>query len=149
MSWGKAPTTIEARLSALSNQRDYLASSGVLGWSPFKAVRGPRVSQREGQTPVLEPEMVRALLDSFEGDDVVTLWERAIVSTMLFSFARVGAVTKFEGRHYEQQGLKASLLLMKARQEDASSRSPRASRGDRCVSPAVAGRAANAIVSER
>jgi len=60
---------------------------------------------REGQTPVLEPEMVRALLDSFEADDVVTLRNRAIVSTMLFSFARVGAVVKLDGRHYELQGV--------------------------------------------
>lgn len=112
---GKAPTTIKARLSALSNLCDYLTSSGVLDWNPFKVVRGPRVSMREGQTPVLEPEMVRALLDSFEADDVVTLRNRAIVSTMLFSFARVGAVTKLDGRHYELQGMKASLLLNEKR----------------------------------
>ncbi|MGH1349020.1 MAG: tyrosine-type recombinase/integrase [Nannocystales bacterium] len=112
---GKAPTTIKARLSALSNLCDYLASSGVLDWNPFKVVRGPRVSQREGQTPVLEPEMIRALLDSFEGECVVALRDRAIVSTMLFSFARVGAVTKLDGRHYEVQGVKASLLLHEKR----------------------------------
>ena len=112
---GKAPTTIKARLSALSNLCDYLASNGVLDWNPFKVVRGPRVSRREGQTPILEPEMVRALLGSFEGGDVVTLRDRAIVSTMLFSFARVGAVTKLDGRHYELQGSKASLLLNEKR----------------------------------
>ena len=112
---GKAPATIKARLSALSNLCDYLASSGVLDWNPFKVVRGPRVSQREGQTPVLEPELVRALLDSFEGEDVVALRDRAIVSTMLFSFARVGAVTKLDGRHYEVQGSKASLVLNEKR----------------------------------
>lgn len=107
--------TIKARLSALSNLCDYLASSGVLEWNPFKVVRGPRVSQREGQTPVLEPEIVRALLDSFVGEDVVTLRDRAIVSMMLFTFARVGAVTKLDGRHYEVQGSSASLLLHEKR----------------------------------
>ena len=112
---GKAPATIKARLSALSNLCDYLASSGVLDWNPFKVVRGPRVSQREGQTPILEPELVRELLASFDGDDVVTLRNRAIISTMLFSFARVGAVTKLDGRHYEVQGSKASLLLTEKR----------------------------------
>ena len=112
---GKAPMTIKARLSALSNLCDYLASSGVLEWNPFKVVRGPRVSQREGQTPVLEPEIVRALLDSFVGEDVVTLRDRAIVSMMLFTFARVGAVTKLDGRHYEVQGSSASLLLHEKR----------------------------------
>lgn len=112
---GKASSTIKARLSALSNLCDYLASNGVLDWNPFKVVRGPRVSQREGQTPVLEPEMVRVLLDSFDADDVVTLRNRAIISTMLFSFARVGAVTKLDGRHYELQGMKASLLLHEKR----------------------------------
>jgi len=108
---GKAPTTIKARLSALSNLCDYLASSGG---TRSRWCGGPGVSMREGQTPVLEPEMVRALLDSFEADDVVTLRNRAIVSTMLFSFARVGAVVKLDGCHYELQGGRRRCCCMRS-----------------------------------
>lgn len=112
---GKAPSTIKARLSALRNFCDYMASRGVLQWNLFSVVRGPRTSQVEGKTPILEDEDVRALFESIGTEDVVDLRDRAILSLMLFSFGRVGAVVKVDGRHYEPRRTSASIVLHEKR----------------------------------
>jgi len=98
---GKATAKIKARLSALRNLCDYVASNGAREWNPFKVVRAPRGSAAEGKTPILEVEDVRALFASIGTLDVVGLRDRAILSVMLYAFARVGAVVKMDGRHYE------------------------------------------------
>jgi integrase len=46
---------------------------------------------RQGKTPVLEPAEARALLDSIDVSKPVGLRDRALISLMVYSFARVGA----------------------------------------------------------
>jgi len=112
---GKATSTIKARLSALRNLCDYMASKGALEWNPFSVVRAPRMSAGEGKTPILEAEDVRALFGSIGTEDVVDLRDRAILSLMLYTFARVGAVVKVDGRHYEAGSARASIALNEKR----------------------------------
>ena len=109
---GKATSTIKARLAALRNLCDYMTSKGVLEWNPFSVVRAPRMSAGEGKTPILEAEDVRALFESIGTDDVIDLRDRAILSLMLYTFARVGAVVKVDGRHYETGTARASIALL-------------------------------------
>ena len=112
---GKATAKIKARLSALRNLCDYVASNGARDWNPFKVVRAPRVSAAEGKTPILEVEDVRALFASIGTLDVVDLRDRAILSVMLYAFARVGAVVKMDGRHYEVGRARATIALHEKR----------------------------------
>ena len=112
---GKATSTIKARLSALRNLCDFMTARGVLEWNPFSVVRAPRTSAGEGKTPILEAEDVRALLESIGTEDVVDLRDRAILSLMLYTFARVGAVVKLDGRHYEAGTARASIALHEKR----------------------------------
>ncbi len=112
---GKATSTIKARLSALRNLCDYMASRGVLEWNPFSVVRAPWVSAGEGKTPILGAEDVRALFGSIGTEDVVDLRDRAILSLMLYTFARVGAMVKVDGRHYEAGTALASIALYEKR----------------------------------
>jgi len=112
---GKATSTIKARLSALRNLCDYMTSRGVLEWNPFSVVRAPRMSAGEGKTPILEAEDVRALFDSIGAEDVIDLRDRAILSLMLYTFARVGAVVKVDGRHYEAGTARATVALHEKR----------------------------------
>jgi len=51
-------------------------------------VRGPRLVIRTGKTPVLQEDEPRQLLDSITGDEFVDLHDRALLSVMLYSFAR-------------------------------------------------------------
>jgi site-specific recombinase XerD len=112
---GKATSTIKARLAALRNLCDYMTSKGVLEWNPFSVVRAPRMSAGEGKTPILEAEDVRALFESIGTEDVIDLRDRAILSLMLYTFARVGAVVKLDGRHYEAGTARASIALHEKR----------------------------------
>jgi hypothetical protein len=46
---------------------------------------------RTGKTPVLSAQEVRDLVDGIETDTVIGLRDRALIGTMVYTFARVGA----------------------------------------------------------
>jgi integrase len=54
-------------------------------------VRGPSHVVKEGKTPVLAPEEVRALIDAIVITTHAGLRDRALIGLMVFSFARIGA----------------------------------------------------------
>jgi integrase len=54
-------------------------------------VRGPRHVVRSGKTPVLEPEEARRLLDNIDVSTPAGRRDRALLSLMVYSFARIGA----------------------------------------------------------
>jgi site-specific recombinase XerD len=88
-------------LSALRHWLDWLTERGVLSVNPAAAVRGPRLVVHEGKTPVLERDEARALFESIDGDDLVSLRDRALIAIMLFGFVRVGAVVKMRVRDFD------------------------------------------------
>ena len=98
-------------LAALRHWLDWLTERGVLSVSPAASVRGPRHVVHEGKTPVLERDEARRLLASIDGVDVVSLRDKALLSVMLFSFARVGAVVKMRVRDFENEASDAWLVL--------------------------------------
>lgn len=51
---------------------------------------------KKGKTQVLSAEEARALLDSIDISTQIGLRDRALIATMLFTFGRVGAVTKMK-----------------------------------------------------
>src|SRR5436305_7316954 len=53
----------------------------------------------------------RLLLDSIAGEELVDLRDRALLSVMLYSFSRVGAVVGLKVRDYEHQLRRAYLAL--------------------------------------
>src|SRR5215471_4825826 len=59
---------------------------------------------KRGKTPVLTPEEARALLDSIDTSTVVGLRDRALISVMVFTFARVGAVVDMRVEDFYPQG---------------------------------------------
>lgn len=87
-----APTTKRC-LAALRRLFDWLVTGQVLATNPAASVRGPKYSQREGKTPILTGEEARALLDGIDAGTLAGLRDRALIATMLLTFARVSAVT--------------------------------------------------------
>ena len=59
--------------------------------NPAAAVRGPKHVVTKGATPVLTPAEARALLDRIDTETRVGLRDRALLSVMVYSFARVSA----------------------------------------------------------
>ena len=60
--------------------------------NPAAAVRGPKHVVTKGATPVLTPAETRSLLDGIDPGTLVGLRDRALLSVMVYGFARVSAV---------------------------------------------------------
>lgn len=88
---GSAPT-IKQHLAAVRMLFNWMATGGFVAHNPAAPVRGPRHVVVRGRTPVLSVAACRQLLDSIDGSTLIGLRDRALISVMTFSFARVGAV---------------------------------------------------------
>ena len=75
------------------------------------AVRGPKQVVTKGATPVLTPAETRSLLDGIDPGSLVGLRDRALLSVMVYSFARVSAVVGMRRRDYFLQGTRGWLRL--------------------------------------
>ena len=94
--------TVKQHLAAIRRLFDYLTSGGILDVNPASAVRGPKYVVRRGKTPVLSAEEARKLLDSIESNTLIGLRDRALIGTMVYSFARVGATVSMRVGDYFQ-----------------------------------------------
>ena len=90
---------------------DWFVVSQVLPVNPAAAVRGPKHVVTKGSTPVLSPAEARKLLDSIDTGSLAGLRDRALLSVMLYSFARVSAVLGMRRQDYFQQGSRGWLRL--------------------------------------
>ena len=88
---GSAPT-VKQHLAAIRMLGDWLVVSQVLPVNPAAAVRGPKHVVTTGATPVLSPAEARRLLEAIGPGTLTGRRDRALVSVMLYSFARVSAV---------------------------------------------------------
>lgn len=121
----KSAPTVKQELAAIRQMFDYLVTGHVVEVNPAAAVKGPRYSIQTGKTPVLSRDEAKRLLDSIpitckvkvndgvveERPHVVGLRDRALLALMIYSFARVGAVTKLKVGDYCQNGKRFSVRL--------------------------------------
>lgn len=118
----RSAPTVKQHLAAIRMCFDWLVSGGMLPVNPSWSVRGPKHVVKKGKTPVLTAKQARELLDSIQltitdpktGEtkpDIVGYRDRAVIGTMVFSFARVGAVVKMDVKDYWQNGKRWWLRL--------------------------------------
>lgn len=116
-----ARPTVKQHLAALRVLFDWLVTGGILPHNPLASVRGPKYVVKRGKTPVLSPEDTRTLLDSIplvrslpdgtQVPDLIGLRDRALISTMVFSFARISAVVGLKANDYYQNGKRSWFRL--------------------------------------
>jgi len=94
--------TVKQHLAAIRMCFDWLVVGHILPHNPAAAVRGPTHVVKTGKTPVLTAEQARSLIDSIESDTLIGLRDRAILSVLVFSFARVSALTGMLVEDYYQ-----------------------------------------------
>src|SRR5262249_28261815 len=99
-----ARPSVKQHLAAIRMLFDWLVTGGIVATNPAHAVRGPTHVVKRGKTPVLTPHEARALLDSIATATVVGLRDRALISMMVFTFARVGAVVAMRVEDFYPQG---------------------------------------------
>lgn len=103
--------TVKLRLAALRMLFDWLVVGQVMVSNPAHSVRGPKYTQKKGKTPVLTPGEARELLDSIDIASVVGQRDRALISLMVYSFARVGAVLGMRVEDFFVQGRRGWVRL--------------------------------------
>jgi integrase len=67
-------------------------------------VRGPRHVVKTGKTPVLDGKEWRKLIDAISIDTARDLRDRALIATLTYSFARVGAALKMRVEDLQSKG---------------------------------------------
>lgn len=99
----KAPT-VKLHLAAIRMLCDWLVVGQVLPVNPAASVRGPKHVVTKGKTPVLTAGEARQILDSIDCTKLVGLRDRALISVMVYSFARVSATINMNVEDYSPQG---------------------------------------------
>ena len=107
---GSAPT-VKQHLAAIRMLGDWLVVSQVIPVNPAAAVRGPKYVVTTGATPVRSPAEARRLLEAIDTGTLAGLRDRALVSVMLYSFARVSAVIGMRRQDYFRQERQGWLRL--------------------------------------
>ena len=111
---GSVPT-VKQHLAAIRALCDWLVVHHVLSANPAAAVRGPKHVVTKGATPVLTPVLTpaetRALLDRIDTGTLVGLRDRALLSVLVYSFARVSAAVGMRRQDYFRQGTRGWLRL--------------------------------------
>ena len=87
-----ATSTKKLHLAALRHFFDALVTRHVVVLNPAASVRGERLHVVEGKTPEISIEQARLLLRSIDVTNVVGLRDRAIISILIYTAARAGAV---------------------------------------------------------
>jgi len=72
----------------------------VIETNPAHAIRGPKHVVTKGKTPILTAEETRTLIESIDAAKLAGIRDRVLLAVMLYSFARVGAVTKMNVEAY-------------------------------------------------
>ena len=70
----------------------------------FSTIAGPEACGEAGKTPVLDVNEWRKLLDAIPTDTVRDLRDRALIATLTYSFARIGAALKMKVEDLRPQG---------------------------------------------
>ena len=96
--------SVKQKLAAIKMLFDWLVTGQIVPMNPASAVRGPKHIVTVGRTPVLTAEEARQLLDSIDVSTIAGKRDRAMIATMLYTFARIGAVTALDVEDYEVRG---------------------------------------------
>jgi integrase/recombinase XerD len=103
--------TVKQHLAAIRMLFNWLVVGHVIPANPALSVRGPRYVLKRGKTPILTKDETRVLLENIDISSVVGLRDRALIATMVYSFARVGAVVGMRVGDYYKNGKRWWLRL--------------------------------------
>jgi site-specific recombinase XerD len=102
---------VKQQLAAIRMLFNWLITGQVLPHNPAAAVRGPKHVVKTGKTPVLDGKEWRKLLDAIPTETVRDLRDRALIATLTYSFARIGAALKMKVEDLRPKGAGWELRL--------------------------------------
>ena len=83
---------------------DWLVVGQVVPHNPAAAVRGPKQSMNTGETHMPDRDEAKALLAAIDPATLIGLRYRALVGTLLYTFARIDAATGMRVEDYYPVG---------------------------------------------
>ena len=92
------PMSKNQALTALRHFADLLVTRHVVDANPFQSVRRQRFTVVEGRTPEITVTQIQDLLRSIDTSSVRGLRDRAVIGTLTYTGARVGAVARLRLR---------------------------------------------------
>jgi site-specific recombinase XerD len=95
---------VKQQLAAVRMIFDWLIVGQVAPSDPASAVRGPKHVVKTGKTPVLDGKEWRRLIDTIPADTVRDLRDRALIATLTYGFARIGAALKMRVEDLQSKG---------------------------------------------
>jgi site-specific recombinase XerD len=95
---------VKQQLAAVRMLFDWLVVGQIVPMNPAAAVRGPKHVVKTGKTPVLDGAEWRKLIDSIRTETVRDLRDRALIATLTYSFARIGAALKMKVEDLRPKG---------------------------------------------
>ena len=102
---------VKQQLAAIRMLFDWLIIGQIVPFNPASAVRGPKHVVKVGSTPVLEAAEWRQLLDSIPTETARDLRDRALIATLTYSFARIGAALKMKVEDLRPRGAAWTIRL--------------------------------------
>jgi site-specific recombinase XerC len=72
--------------------------------NPAREVKTEKFSRTEGKTPAFDTDQVQKVLDKIDTSNEVGLRDRALLGTLAYTFARIGAVVNLKVEDYFQTG---------------------------------------------
>jgi len=106
-----AAPSVKQSLAAVRMLFDWLVIGQVVPHNPASAVRGPKHVVKRGTTPVLDADEWRQLINSIPIETVRDLRDRALIATLTYSFARIGAALAMRVEDVRVQGAGWELQL--------------------------------------
>ena len=103
--------TVKQQLAAVRMLFDWLVVGQVVPHNPAASVRGPKHSTAKGKTRMPTRDEAKALLAAIPTDGLVGLRDRALIGTLLFTFARVSAAISMRVEDYYPVGKRWWLRL--------------------------------------
>jgi integrase/recombinase XerD len=77
--------------------------------NPAREVKTEKFSRTEGKTPAFDTEQVQKVLDKIDTSNEVGLRDRALLGTLAYTFARIGAVVNLKVEDYFQTGKRSMI----------------------------------------
>ena len=102
-------------LAALRQFFDLLVTRHAVLLNPFHSVQGPPRGSLDGKTPEISPTQARRLLESVDCSRPVGVRDRAILGTLTYTGARVGAIASLRLRDLRDYGEYRSLRFTEKR----------------------------------
>jgi integrase/recombinase XerD len=97
--------TQRQHLAAVRLLFDHLLEKGVVDINPAARAKAPRLERESAHTPVFEQNEIKIFLEAIKPDSLLDKRDKALFSTLVYSWARVSAVVGLNVEDYfERKG---------------------------------------------